>query len=180
MDSIVLQADVERRNSSSYLSVGRIIEILGLSLFVGLMIFFVQDNLTLGDVLSPPSAAKTKKYQVISLADAIQLFYNPETIILDVREKVFYDYGHIERSINFPAEQISTINLAFLDELKKAPSIMVYCNGTSCGAAGSVASFLTIRGVSNVNVYSGGWPEWEKCHLPVKKTAIVLKAANEK
>jgi rhodanese-related sulfurtransferase len=158
----------------------KMVKMVSLSVTIGVLTFVAQDNLTVADMLSHPSIAKTREYQSILLADAIHLFYSSGTIIVDVRKQEFYDYGHIERAINLPAESVAAISSSLLERLRNAPSVMVYCNGNSCSDAASVASFLKIHDVSKVNVYSAGWPEWEKCHLPVVKNTVVHEAADEK
>jgi len=56
----------------------------------------------------------------VGLADALRLFYTPGSVILDVREKRFYDYGHTEGALSLPFESMELIPASLLEKLARA------------------------------------------------------------
>lgn len=134
-------------------------------------IFLTQDHVRSRDLFSQPAIITTKQptiqFETIELADAIRYSHRQGVIFLDVREKQYYDYGHIERAQNIPIEQISKLTDAEVQSWKAAPTIIVYCNGVSCGIAYQAAKLLMAKGIDNVKIYVEGWPEWRSCKLPI-------------
>jgi rhodanese-related sulfurtransferase len=128
-----------------------------------------QDKISLSLAFSQSSAQKpsqiTPKYQIIGLVDAIQFYYRTNVIFLDARETNYFSNGHITGARNVIPSQIRS-DASLLSILKRFNYCVVYCNNSSCGVATESALLLNQLGVTNLLVYSGGWEEWEACHLP--------------
>jgi rhodanese-related sulfurtransferase len=148
-------------------------QIFGLMLVFNCLIFLTQDHFDFDSLFVTPqnktshSADRLGSIETIELAEALQFFNNPEAIFLDVRDKKFYDYGHIERARYFPIDGMSNFSETELKKLKEAPAVVIYCNGTPCGSVYVAAQKLSEKGLDNVKIYAEGWPEWRLCQLPI-------------
>lgn len=157
------------RNSG--ISCSSLFKIAGLCVVFSAAIFFTQDQVKFEELFSLPSqpekSAPQIHFETVDLAETIRLFNTPECVFLDVRPKQYYDYGHIERAESVPIETISQLQGGKLEAWRKAPAVVIYCNGTSCGMGFTVAKQLMAQGLDNVKIYTEGWPEWRSCRLPI-------------
>jgi len=146
-----------------------ILSISAVGFLVGFCAFMGQDKMSLNLVFAQTSAQvsdqTSPKYQVIGLADAIQFYYKTNVIFVDVRESNYFSNGHITGAINTISSQTRS-NSSLLNLLKRFSYCVVYCSDSNCGAAAQSGLLLSQMGITNVMVYSGGWQEWEACHLP--------------
>jgi rhodanese-related sulfurtransferase len=146
------------------------LKLLALSAVTSLILFLAQDVVDLGDLFRPSSLQPHSapiNLATSSLGDCLKLYYSPKTVFVDVRERRFYEYGHIQNALSLPLDEISSMPDPMLDTLKSASSVIVYCNGIACGASFFAARRLVDKGLTNVSVYVEGWPEWRACHLPI-------------
>lgn len=80
---------------------------------------------------------------------------NNNYVVIDVREHLQYDQGHIQNSINIPFDEIKNR----ISEIPKEKPIIIYC---SKGMMSTKASkFLSIRGYEVYNLYEG-YDNWVK------------------
>jgi 3-mercaptopyruvate sulfurtransferase SseA len=83
-------------------------------------------------------------------------------LIIDARPALFYGLGHIPGSCNMPASEFdSRYERIGRDELAKAQRIIVYCSGPHCDDALTIGQRLIRLNLRHVEIYSGGWEEWE-------------------
>ncbi len=111
----------------------------------------------------------SKKYPEIKFLNTIELlklYKNGNIIIVDARERVFYEKGHIKSAINIPYNEFEIYPEIFLNLLKKDKDIIIYCEGGYCEESFIVAEFILKYGFKNIYVYIDGYPEWEKRGLP--------------
>jgi rhodanese-related sulfurtransferase len=150
-----------------------LIALFVISVGLDFLIFVSQDALRLHDLFTkqmPSPAIKPNsayRFETLSLAETLQLFYTPGTVLIDVRSKENYEYGHIKDALNIPIEGIDKVFPASIQNLKPTSSVIVYCGGPNCGASFLAASTLADHGFDNIKVYPGGWPEWRSCRLPM-------------
>lgn len=141
------------------------------SVVIGGVAFATQDKLNLRMVFAQkdnePEPILLPKFQTIILSDALGLFYYSKPIIIDVRDKEYYDYGHIEGAINLTLPEIERASAALLGRLRSAPNVLIYCAGNACQTSFIAANSLQSHGLQNILVYSGGWKEWRSCRLPI-------------
>jgi rhodanese-related sulfurtransferase len=124
--------------------------ILLISLLVSILAYCTQDQWSREDVFVANAPIPDPiHFQTIALSEALPLYYEPGTIVLDVREEQYYKYGHITNALNLPLADIKNISPAFLAELKASPEIILYCNGVSCGASYFATRQLMDKGVHN-------------------------------
>lgn len=80
---------------------------------------------------------------------------NPETVIIDVREKNEFDTGHVEGSINMPWD--SGYLQAHVSELQDVRTVVICTDGTRSVEA---SKFISVNGVSLVYNILGGIEDW--------------------
>lgn len=154
---------------SAFVRIPILLGIAAVSAGLSLTIFATQEKLAWRDLWHSPAVAPTPPTPIstVGLADALRLFYTPGSVILDVREKRFYDYGHIEGALSVPFESMELLPAPLLEKLKAAPSVLVYCSATSCGTSFLAARKLMDQGLDQTVVYPEGWGEWRSCWLPM-------------
>jgi len=111
----------------------------------------------------------SKKYPEIKLLKTNEILKMKNIIIVDARERIFYEKGHIKGAINIPYDEIKINSYDFLKILNKDKEIVIYCDGGYCEASFIVAEFLIKNGFKNISVYIDGYPEWEKKGFPCEK-----------
>lgn len=135
------------------------------------LIFITQSKIDTGTVFKSSGRllqnSNAFHFETVDLAEVLQLKKNPNIVIIDVRQSDFFDYGHIQGSINIPLEAIADSSIVLINNLKKKSAVILYCNGISCGRGYEAVLALMKRGVTNAKIYPGGWPEWKSCGLPV-------------
>lgn len=93
-------------------------------------------------------------YKCISLDEAQSLLDNPDTVIVDIRDKGSYEDGNIPRSINISQDNIDN----FLEKTERDKNILVYCyvGNSSKGAS----DYFVQRGFKTVFSLDGGYEEF--------------------
>lgn len=90
---------------------------------------------------------------------------DPDTIIIDVRPPVEYEYGHIAGARSLPLEEMERR----LEELPKDAHIVAYCRGPYCVLADEAVMLLHQHGFTALR-YQDGFPDWATAGLPVEQT----------
>ena len=81
------------------------------------------------------------------------------TLLLDVREPVEWEHGHIDGAVNVPLMQLP----ARLEELPDAHLVVVCAVG---GRSGQAVAWLTVQGRRATNL-EGGMVEWVAAGRPI-------------
>jgi 3-mercaptopyruvate sulfurtransferase SseA len=93
----------------------------------------------------------------ISVDEAKPLCTACTAVFVDARSAQEYAAGHVAGALHLavgePAE-------ALLPRLAAAPMVVVYDRDGSCAAADQVAALLQSRGLRDVRVLTGAWPQW--------------------
>jgi rhodanese-related sulfurtransferase len=105
------------------------------------------------------SKAASKSPRQISLADALRLFEDGNTLFVDARDPSEYLSGHIKGAISYPASDVDR-QQHLLKNIEKNRPIVVYCAVASCSKGDYVASFLMAHHFSDVVVFTGGYTKW--------------------
>lgn len=105
--------------------------------------------------------------------DEIMLYMKEKKVailVVDARSPEEYGLGHIPGAINIPDTDVENNYKKYVDKLKKAELIIVYCSGGSCGSSEEVASQLIKRGIpaSKVAVHQDGLPGWIRAKNPIE------------
>lgn len=133
---------------------------------------FIQDNILLigmalasGAMLLWPLARRGAGGSQVNTLQATQMINKEDALVLDVREPVEYDKGHILNARSIPLGELDKR----ADELSrwKAKRVIVACaTGTRSGAALAV---LKKHGFTNVVSLAGGVGAWQQAGLPIEK-----------
>ena len=132
---------------------------------------FIQNNFALilvalisGGMLIWPLVSRRADGEVGTLA-AVQLINHKDALVLDVREDVEYDAGHIANAKHIPVGKIEG-RLQELEKFKSKPIIVVCRSGMRSNRACSV---LRKHGFTDVHNLAGGINAWQQASLPVAK-----------
>ncbi|HEY5533351.1 MAG TPA: rhodanese-like domain-containing protein [Ignavibacteria bacterium] len=112
------------------------------------------------------------KPQFIAL-DLAKSFFGQGALFIDARLKVQYDSGHVKGSINLPYQEFAAKSkeekLEILKKYNKEGTIVCYCSGGECEVSIDLAYEIAKIGFNYVNIYRGGYKEWENGGNPVEK-----------
>ncbi|WXU00367.1 MAG: Thiosulfate sulfurtransferase GlpE [Catillopecten margaritatus gill symbiont] len=108
---------------------------------------------------------KLRKYEEITVNEAITLMDEKDLIILDVREDKERKSGFIAKDVHIPLSQVKN-KLATLDNTKK---VLVYCRSGARSA--HIAGMLTRNEFEHVYNLKGGINAWQKANLPISTKA---------
>ncbi len=100
-------------------------------------------------------------------------FYDINALFIDGREEADYKAGHIKGAINFPYMEFFKMShekkIELTRRFNKNGIIVAYCSGGKCEVSIDIAYELARLGFTSVNIYLGGYSEWEKNGYPVEK-----------
>lgn len=82
-------------------------------------------------------------------------------VLVDVRDEMEFEEGHIPTAINIPAEQLA----ARSDQLPKEKKIIVYCNTGSR----SYMAYKKLIGLAYPSIFQSLFVEWKEAGLPVAR-----------
>lgn len=122
-------------------------------------------------VIVPPSAQEGDP-PFISLDEAAAKFQSSEVLFIDSRDPEDYEYGHIRGAINLPYEELELYWDQVSPQITDGQPLVLYCSGDECETSLMLAREMVLRGWDDVYVFFGGWREWEKAGLPVKRGKI--------
>ena len=107
----------------------------------------------------------TRKYQQVNTTQAVQIFNQDASFIIDVREDSEVRAGKLKGAKHIPLGQLKD-RLTELEAAKTKP-VLVYCGSGSRSA--HACNLLTKAGFENVSNLAGGIMAWESANLPVSK-----------
>lgn len=114
-------------------------------------------------------ASTLPHYPAPTFADidrATQALESGEAVFVDARETAFFELGHIPGAVNLPRSTFQQAFESFSQRVKKDHPLIVYCSESSCVDSSVVAKALVRLGYSKVEIYQGGWEEWEAADQP--------------
>ncbi|MDP5277049.1 rhodanese-like domain-containing protein [Chengkuizengella axinellae] len=97
---------------------------------------------------------QTPTWQQMSQQQLINELNGLDTVIVDLREEILYEEGHIPGAVNIPFAEITTR----FTELDKNKKIIFVCHTGNMGESSS--QFLIKNGFSDVANLSGGMAGW--------------------
>lgn len=102
-----------------------------------------------------------------------KLLYDKNGLFIDAREEVDYKAGHIKNAINIPYvdfhKKTKEEKLNMLKKYNKDGIIVCYCKGGDCEMSIDIAYDIAKLGYNSMNIYLGGYKEWEDAGYPVEK-----------
>jgi len=101
-----------------------------------------------------------------------KLLYEKNALMIDARKPEEFNAGHIKGAINISYDEIAKDKSKLPEKLKglnKDGIIICYCSGGECDMSIDLAYEIAKLGFNAVNIYLGGYKEWEAAGLPVQK-----------
>jgi rhodanese-related sulfurtransferase len=101
-----------------------------------------------------------------------KILYEKNALMIDARKPEEFNSGHIKGAINIAYEEIAKDKSKLPEKLKglnKDGIIICYCSGGECDMSIDLAYEIAKLGFNAVNIYLGGYKEWEASGLPVQK-----------
>ncbi|MGB5598182.1 MAG: rhodanese-like domain-containing protein, partial [Thiothrix litoralis] len=107
----------------------------------------------------------TRKYQQVNTTQAVHIFNQDGSFVIDVREESEVRGGKLKGAKHIPLGQLKN-RMVELESAKTKP-VLVYCRSGSRSA--HACNLLTKAGFENVSNLAGGIMAWESANLPVSK-----------
>lgn len=108
-------------------------------------------------------------FKIISGEELFNLLNDDQMIIIDARQQLEFELGHIPGALNIPIDKFEVEYTKFSDLLKQYNSIVTYCSEMSCTDSELMAQKLIDMGYTTVLVYKGGYDEWLTIGYPIEK-----------
>ncbi len=142
--------------------------IIGLSCCVGVVFNFFWVNSV--PFITPPKAEMYAKKNIpsLSLEETKAKFDQGGIIFLDARKADEYKLKHIKGALSLPVTHFELYYPRMKKLLPKDAEIVVYCEGEECGASLHLAEELIGLRYKNIQVFLGGWVEWNKAGYPAE------------
>ncbi len=143
-----------------------------IAIIIGSAVYFTSYNYAGYEFAEEKIQDNEHKLSYISLGDLLVLRKSGSVILLDFREKEFYDYAHIPGALNIPAKELLASNIPkrIITTLSKASNVIIYSNAYKNTTASKVMSQLALLGLKSIKYYSAGYEQWKACGLPMKGT----------
>jgi len=85
-------------------------------------------------------------------------------VIIDARNKADYQHGHIDGAVNIPPATKAAECQRRLHGVPRTARIIIYCQSSGCPYSRMTAQTLQDAGYTHLEVFPGGWHEWEQYH----------------
>lgn len=116
--------------------------------------------LTTAPSLGPASGAQ-KLIVSMAWAEVKPLLASGEIVLVDGRDSVAFDAGHIPGAVSLPLRSLSEKAAEFSAKYPKAKAVVTYCGSVGCPIAHVLAEqFRNEYGYTNVREMPGGYVEW--------------------
>ena len=104
----------------------------------------------------------------LSLMGVKERFDKKSCIILDARKPEEYQEGHIPGALNFYGNEPEKFAPIVMPQIPdKNREIIAYCHGGDCDLSLQTAKALKEAGYTHVEIFTGGWPDWQKAGYPI-------------
>ncbi len=91
-------------------------------------------------------------------------------VVLDARPGIFYRLGHVPGALSLPRENFENVYAELGARLGKEQVLTVYCASETCVDAELVRAALVRLGHKQVQIFTGGWAEWQATGQQEEKT----------
>ncbi len=115
-----------------------------------------------------PLPGEPNPFPRLSLMGVKERFDKKSCVFLDARKPEEYEEGHIPGALNFYGNEPEKYAPLVMPQLPdKTKEIVAYCHGGGCDLSLQAAKALAEAGYTHVEIFGGGWPEWEKAGYPM-------------
>jgi rhodanese-related sulfurtransferase len=119
-------------------------------------------------MLSTP-AALAEPINSIGIEEVDTLLSSSKVILIDARPRVFYEMGHLPGARSLSREQFDKDFAALEGHLgAQGQALLIYCSDADCEDGAIVARTLQQRGLGPLQLFHGGFAEWEAAGKPVE------------
>lgn len=105
--------------------------------------------------------------------DFAKILFDRNALFIDGRTAEEFNVGHIKDAINLPyaafANKQKEEKIEIMKKYNKDGIIVCYCDGGSCDISVDLAYEIAKLGFNSVNIYLGGFKEWEDSGYPTNK-----------
>lgn len=117
----------------------------------------------------PSEAPVDAAVNLVSLQEAEALLGRSDLVVLDARPRIFFELGHLPGARSLSREQFEA-DFRVLEPLLRKPgqTLLIYCTDADCEDGAIVARNLQARGIASINLFPGGYAEWESGGRPVE------------
>ncbi|MCB4756116.1 MAG: rhodanese-like domain-containing protein [Elusimicrobia bacterium] len=105
----------------------------------------------------------------IDLSEAVRRHSEKGVFFLDARSSDEFLRGHIAGARSLPYYEWDKVRFAALENVSPDAPVIVYCEGITCELSFFLGRELARAGYTNVKIFYGGFPEWQKAGLPTEK-----------
>lgn len=142
--------------------------IIGISCCVGVVFNFFWINRVPFITPSKAELYAKKEIPTLTLEETKEKLDQGGVIFLDAREAGEYELKHIRGALSLPVSHFGLYYPKMKKLLLKEAEIVVYCAGEECGASLHLAEELIGLQYKNIQVFLGGWVEWNKAGYPAE------------
>lgn len=119
-----------------------------------------------------PVPREPNPFPRLSVMGVKQRFDKKSCVILDARKPEEYQEGHIPGALNFYGNEPEKFAPLVMPQIPdKTKEIITYCHGGDCDLSLQTAKALKEAGYTHVEIFTGGWPDWQKAGYPITKGA---------
>ena len=115
-----------------------------------------------------PPVEKLKDLPRLNLEKAKQYFDSGKYRFVDARPQYKYIEARIKGAETLSASFFNKQFPGFSSKVKPEEEIVIYCSSQDCRLSEIVAGELLDKGYKNLNIFEGGWAEWEAKKYPIE------------
>jgi len=108
-------------------------------------------------------------FRTINTEELSLLMADNQLTIIDARQPLEFQLGHIPGALNLPVGEFDTEYSNLSSFLEKNRTMVTYCNEMSCTDSELLAQKLKEHGFSKIVIYKGGYKEWQTNGYPIEK-----------
>lgn len=117
----------------------------------------------------PPPVAPV----ITEIEEMLQIMARPETVLVDAREALFYQLGHLPGAVSLPLDKADNAALAaWRQTLSPEANIVIYCNDSLCHMADELAIKMMAQSL-RPSVFLPGFEGWDMAGRPVESATAV-------
>jgi 3-mercaptopyruvate sulfurtransferase SseA len=119
--------------------------------------------------LSEKIEATRESVPRIELDEASEAFMRGDVLFVDARDRHAFDAGHIPGAVNVSWEEAQYDDSLIVAAIPRERPVITYCDGSDCESSILLGGAMAGLGYTDVQVFFGGWVEWEEAGFPVEE-----------
>jgi len=145
--------------------------VMGLSANIKLVSQVLQGRTPTAKTIEPAvdPAAPSPVPRPIDLESMQKGIADGSLLILDARISELYTEGHLPGAVSLPLDEVDSRLADFITATPFTRKLATYCNGYGCPDSYDLAVKLLAAGYLNVQVYEGGFPEWQDAGQDIER-----------